>query len=149
MERKEVTGHLGADAVLYDRDAIGIHLNLRDLADPDLHRFMAQAEEIRAEQRERRPVLSQVFGVLAAIGAEWDRERHNQGELPIGALSASVRTDPTAPLDQMVDEYGFAMLLIMPLVEDQSSSAALRGAWNAACSELAREVRVRQFQRLQ
>ncbi len=59
-----------------------------------------------------------------------------------------VGSEPTSPVEHLVDEYGRAMALVMPLVEDPDSSEALKQAWNSVLHDLAREVLVRHFKRL-
>jgi hypothetical protein len=137
-------------AVIYDPLHVGIKLNLDELSDADLQTFICQSIDLRDRVAAGWLALSDVFNSLIFIGQLNTNRRTSSTPVDMGpgAITIGVLTDDTAPVDQQVDEYGRAMALIMPLVEDQTLSPEIRRTWNDAIRELAREVRVRQFQRL-
>lgn len=134
--------------MLFDADAIGLRPALGELDDPDLHQFITQARDLESQFREKWDRLADVFLILALLGEDWEKARRDGTEGDMLDIGGFVGTEATSPLDHLVDEYGRAMANIMVLVDDHSSSLALRQAWNGVLHDLANEVRMRQFKRL-
>jgi hypothetical protein len=122
-------------------ELVDIGLDWQSLSVDDMKLVMDQADALSSGFPER-PGVEGIFSIItsAAVLAMYSR---GAGSEVIGRA----HTDESAPFDQQIDDIGVAMAHVMPIVEDQSLPAAVRGLWNAVLRSLSAEIRSRQRRR--